>query len=333
VQFYRHSGAMPLTGIPIVVIAGAISACVLGFAYSFATVFCPIVYVNFLLTALLGLGIGYAVAWASRIGKIRNNYVVAAYGLAFGVIGMYVSWAADMLARLGVQNGLIAKQGWDLCICAFYPDVLWRYVQFFYDNGFWTLGHHGGNGDVVKGVFLAVIWIAEAAAVLGCATVCAYAMSNALPFCETCNRWTVLHKAVRQLLPVGVREDSLRRATAGDVDALTELVRAESGARTCLQLDLASCPACQQSNFLSIRMVQRTVDSKGKEQVKKTTLLKDLMLEAADVPRVRQAGRDPAELVSAAEEPPAATGTQSPGADAPPSPEGKNGFFDFLDRQ
>lgn len=241
-ELYRHSGTMPLVGIPVVVLFGAGTAAVLGFAYSYATVYCPIVYVNFLLTGLLGLGIGWAVAKGARIGNIRNNYVSGAYGLAFGLVGLYVAWVADMAARLGAMGGPAAGDFSQLVVAAFSPSVLWEYIQVFYDKGFWCISHHGQGGDTVKGVFLAIVWVLEGGAILACAAGCAYRMSAALPFCETCNRWTVLEKAVRRLLPLGLKADSVDRAVAGNVDGLTDLARADGDPATCLELDLACCP-------------------------------------------------------------------------------------------
>jgi hypothetical protein len=328
-QLYRHSGTMPLIGIPVVVVVGAIAAGILGFAYSFATVYCPVVYGNFLLTALLGLGIGWAVAMGTRLGKIRNAYVAGTYGLAFGLVGLYVAWAADLIARIGGQGG----PGWlELAQVAFQPSVLWEYIQVFYDRGFWSISHHGQHADAVKGVFLVIVWLAEGGVILICSTACAFTLTASLPFCERCNRWTVVEKAVRRLLPRGTRPDSAQRAMAGDVDALLDLLRASGDPYEYLQLDLASCPTCQESSYLSIQFVRRTLDKKGKAQVSKTVVLKNLVLDPADIPRIRQAGRDPAEFPASPESPSLPVAGESPPANQEP-PQGKNAFFDFLDEK
>jgi hypothetical protein len=297
---YRHSGAMPLLGILLILGSGAVTACALGVVYSFANYYIPFIYFHFLFTAGLGWAIGSAVVWAAKTGKVRNTALLGAYGATFGLLGLYAAWGGDLLARGGLNRGLHA----------FDPTVLKHYIAFFYEKGLWTLGHAGQHGgDRVSGVFLGAVWLAEGGVIVGLAACAAWHGVSALPFCETCNCWTVSEANVQRLThPAGpvqtmgaVIDDfksipnRLQRLKDGDLAALDDFDRAPPSAQAYLQLDLARCPTCQQSNFLSVFDCQHTVDKNKKMKVTKTAVVQNLIITAADVPRVRQAGRVPAE--------------------------------------
>ena len=94
-------------------------------------------------------------------------------------------------------------------------------------------------------------------------------------------------------MPGSGQANSLERVKAGDLTALGEFTRARIGVRAYLQLDLARCPSCQQSNFLSIHSCQDTVDRNGKPKVVKTAVIENLIIGADDVPRVARRARFP----------------------------------------
>jgi len=314
-QTYRHSGAMSLPGIPITIAAGLLTAGVLGFVYSYAVVYIPLIYINVLLTFGFGFAIGAAVAWGANVGKIRNNFMAGAYGLAFGCAGLYVAWAADLLARAGVP----------FCIEVFYPSVLWDYMQFFYENGFWAVGHGGGGN--VNGVFLGAVWAIEAAIIVVTATWVAHSAIASRPFCEPCNRWTTAEEGVSRLSLHGAEENALNRLLAGELAALGQMNRATANEASYLRLDLATCSRCADSNFLTIQLVQHTVNKKGEPQVETKPLLTNLIVDAANVPLVREAGREPKpDLPEEFAEPPSATEADASQADGETPP-----FLEFLD--
>jgi hypothetical protein len=70
--------------------------------------------------------------------------------------------------------------------------------------------------------------------------------------------------------------------------------RATANEPSYLRLDLATCSHCADSNFLTIQLVQQTVNKKGEPQIEKKPLLTNLIVDAANVPLVREAGREPA---------------------------------------
>jgi hypothetical protein len=345
-EFYRQSGAISLAGIPIVLLVGTVGVFVLAMAYGFGIVFCPFVYGNVLLTGMFALGIGWVVAFGARLGKIRNRWATAWYALLLGILALYFAWAADFMARFGVQGGFFQKAGIQTAFVAFYPSVLADYIKQFYTNGFWTIGGHGQNAMPAKGLYLGFVWLLETVAVLGGSVGIAFHFNGTMPFCETCNRWTRREKGVRRLQLRSDVSTAVRGAREGDLDSIVALTRAQGKESQQLRLDLACCPSCQDCNYLTIVTVERTVNDKGKTEVKETVLFRNMAISSADVGRVREAGRERHVVIAQAQAqaqaqteapavqtpssspslPASETQPSSPSETAPPN----NDFFDFL---
>jgi hypothetical protein len=274
---YRHSGKITLIGIPLTVSFGIVTAAVLGLAYSYIVVYDPIIYINALCTALFGLAIGWSVAKGARIGKIRNPFLAGAYGLTFGCAGLYFAWVADFWAR--------TKNAFDLA--AFEPRLLRAYISFFYEKGLWSIGHHGQPGSAVSGIALGIIWVIEACTVIGAATYMAYKSVADMPFCEECNQWVKSNPSAALVKYSTVVRQGL---AAGDLAVLDHAIGASKNERVYTQLDLFSCPKCDNSIFLSASDVAITIDNKGNRKANKTPLVKHLVVATDDVPRILAAG-------------------------------------------
>src|SRR6266568_3144420 len=137
---YMHSEKAPLTGLMLAMLAGLATAVVLGGAYAFAVVYIPIVYLNMLLTMGFGAAIGGAVGYAAKLGHVRSRLMPAMVAVVCGLVGLYVAWGADLLARVGVPIGADVFD-------AFRPELLMRYMKVFYEKGFWAIGHGVGNNN------------------------------------------------------------------------------------------------------------------------------------------------------------------------------------------
>jgi hypothetical protein len=302
---YRHSGKTPLAGLTLATLAGLATAIVLGVAYSYAIVYCPIVYLNALLTFLYGCAIGVVVSWAAKTGHVRSRLMPSVIGVTCALIGLYVAWGTDRIARFGIPPGGVT--------IPFELDELRGYIEFFYANGFWAIGHGGANNNAnVSGIFLAVVWFAEAVTILGGAAFVPWQRLSGLVYCEPCERWAQTAKGV-QRLSFGVDDAIIGHIAAGDLSPLDTWPRAKPGDQFFYRLNLDTCTNCTNSNYLSIERVITQLDKKGKPQQVVTPVITRLAVDPADVPRVHEAGH--AAVVPVAVEPPEpATG------DLPPLP-------------
>lgn len=268
--FYQHSGKMPAAGVFSAVATGTVAAVVLGIAYSYGIVYIPLCYVNTLLTLAFGALLGVCVALGAMWGKVRSPMFAATYGVAFGLIGLYAAWGADIWARDSIQRG------WQV----FDPQVLGKYIACFYEHGFWAMASHGQrDGANVSGIPLVIVWSVEAGMVVALSGYVAYYLNKSRPFCEACDCWTRWHNDVRRVSLAGAAAAAVSRLLAGEVGVLPQLPRATPQEQQYLLFELACCPRCDQSNFLSLHIVEHVKNKKGKLEKKTRTVLSQLVVQ------------------------------------------------------
>lgn len=278
-ETYRHSGVISPAGVLMAATVGIPSAIVLGALYSCFMVYSPFVRLNVLLAFVLGAGIGYSVGWSAKVGKIRNPFVATAYGVTVGLIGLYVAWGTDYVVRVFLPEGY--TDYW----MAYSPTELWDYIQWFYENGMWSAGR---GGKPVTGVELGCIWLSEAAMIVGTSALYARRFALNKPFCEYCKCWTVAKPGQRALRVRGM-DDYLRRLFDGDLTALKSFHLAENDDLV-MKLDLATCPNCDKSNYLTIQKVMIAPDKEGNPTETATPIVQNMLISSEFVPLVQTAG-------------------------------------------
>jgi hypothetical protein len=262
-------------GILLAASFGIVNAVTMGIVYSIGIAYIPYIYINGIFTVFFGYEMGQAVGWGAKFGKVREPFVAAAYGFVIGLIGLYVAWGADFISRVIVRDECNVDY-WT----AFSPEVLLSYIQVLYAEGDWGFS----AGQPVKGVELAVIWVLEAAIILGGSTWFALQQILHHPFCEKCNRWTDFAPGVRTLSMV-VAEDAMKTLLEGDLTSLRRFSNSQDE-RNYLQLDMASCPTCDESHYLTIYQVKLSRDENGKLKKDCTPLLRDMHVAAEDLPLI-----------------------------------------------
>lgn len=287
-EVYRHSGAVPLGGALTTLATGAVVAVVLGILYALGVHYVPFIFIRFFLTILLGAGVGLMVAWSNKRAKIRNSKVLVLLAGVSGLVALYIAWAGKLATLTDWQAGLPLD-----------PLLLGRFMGVLYENGSWTLK----GGQSVTGIPLVLIWLVEAGLIVGLAVQTASSAFSQRPFCEPCGQWTKAEKAVQRLMVRPEDAPRLAQAMQGDLSGLAEIPPAPQGSSTWVQLDLATCPHCAESAFLTISNVQETVNKKGETQTVTRPLVTNLILRPQDVELVRQAGS----TASSASEPPQET--------------------------
>src|SRR5262245_9679954 len=309
-NFYRHSGIVPIGGLIQTIFAGLGSAISIAIAYSYAMVYIPIIYLNFLGTAGFGFIIGYLVKQSARAGKIRNRVVPAVIGFVSGLAGVYFAWGADLLARQGAPGNL----GF---LAAFRPEILWSYIQWFYENGQWGIGQHANNN--VSGIPLAIVWVTEFGVIVGLATASPWGETRKWVFCENCGWWETIESNLNCFSAVDA-DKIAERLKQDDLTVLSEMAAARPTDLMHLRLHLATCETCDESNYLDLDQVTVTIDKKGNVKTTSKLLVEKLQIAAADVPLVKAAGPAPespapgAELASENQKP--AGVHESPGESA-----------------
>lgn len=259
---------------------GICVALLLGWVYAYTLNWIPLIYASVLATILYGLAVGAAVAFGAKQGKMRNPLIATMVGGLVGLLAVYFAWVYDPMARFGEFEHPI----WDL-------ETLWAYLQLGYQQGFWSIGD---NGAPVTGVFLAAVWVAEAAIIIICSAIVVRAWLGDLPFCEETAQWMTREKkvALLSLTDDDQAEAKLKRLLEGDLTVLGQLYRATGDEPARLQLDLATCPECPTCRFLTVKLVQSVVNKKGEVSTQESNLLVNLLITEEEEASVRSAGID-----------------------------------------
>lgn len=260
---YSHSGTVPIGGALAAIVAGGLVATIAGVIYAYAFYWIPIVYLNFLITLVFGGVIGGSVAIAARFGKIRNNWVVAGIALVMTLWGLYVYWGAYLLALAGIG---------DVGLSAFNPLVILGFAGALFEKGSWGIG----KGEPITGWFLVLFWVAEIGTIL-VVSLTASMIHASVPFCESCDEWADQEKGVARLDATG-DEPAWQQVLGGDLPALAEFSPAHGLAPQFVRLDLARCPRCEESRFLTINKVQMVVDKNGNPTEKEEQLITNAMI-------------------------------------------------------
>ncbi len=262
-NYYRHSGRFGILGLVYMLMFGAVGALVLGLVYAYADDYIPLVYLNLLLVVAYGCGVGACVHFGAKFGKVRNSQLLLLGGFIAGLMAEYTNWVWWVFAY--------SKQE----VLVYMPSDLWEVIQEVNEQGAWSV-----FGNTPTGIELWAYWGLEALVIVGGSTAIAWLTLSSLPFCETCGRWADSKDTLSPLDAIAEPQKFKARLEARDYEAVKSLHKVPAGAAAYSEVVLQKCPACAESNFLTIQAVTVTVDKKGKANRRTANVLQNLILSA-----------------------------------------------------
>ena len=180
---YVSTGKTPFLGLLAGIAAGTASALVMSVIYAYGTIYIPIVQIEFLLTALFGAAIGASTAGVMHRFKVRSRFVIVSWAVLLGIFGWAFSWLPWVFETFRSLEIPLAEM--------LQPFFLVQAIDQVYENGTWSIG--SSSTTAVSGVMLGIVWVAEAATIIGLSTLVGVNMSADRVFCEKCESWcTVL---------------------------------------------------------------------------------------------------------------------------------------------
>jgi len=264
--FYAHSGAVPIAGLLAMAGAGAVGAVVLGAAYGYGIYWIPFVYLNLLMTAGFGFGVGFSVGLGARAGRVRSPFIAGGVALLAGIAATYVQWVV-WLRAMGLP---VDPQS---------PEMVLSAASIVNELGAWSLGSFTPTGAV-----LWVFWGLEAVITIGLAAFTAHSVLADAPFCEDCSRWLDAGPKVEPLVGITAGDHLMARITRGDLSPIHALERAPLGRTDFVSAQVHRCPACRQLATLVLTAVQ--LDAKDKRDEKR--LLSHLLIDHATADRLQK---------------------------------------------
>lgn len=262
-RLYRPSGSAPITGIATMLTVGTLAAAALGTVYALLCYYNPIIYVTFVGAIFFGLGMGFAIQYGVRIGKVRNPKVVFGVSLILALLSLYFCWVAYISLLINNAEDL---EGW---VVIFDPLALWNIIQVMAANGVWEI-----RGATPTGSALYTVWVIEALLISGAAILWGACFDS--PFCEDCNRWTK-SKDLDAKIPLEHANDFVQSLGEERYSSLMEFRKGEVNEDDCIHLTAHRCPMCEDSNFLTATRTMKSTNDKG-EEVTNTEQIFDHMI-------------------------------------------------------
>jgi hypothetical protein len=287
IETYRPSGKFSPSFV-IFALLGAAVAVASAWLYQFLMELIPLIYLNFLITAgfafLLSMGTGAMV----HGGRCRNAFVAVAAAL---VIGALTAGATHYFSYQSALDDIVDMEGLDeVGAEALAEQVSFgQFIEARVDMG-WSFGKVGRSGDgaPISGFFVWLLWGIEGLVLVGAAGFGAFGAARS-PFCESCNEWSEDDAAF--IFPAPSEETLAQIRSARSVEGLLDVEIEATGMPTQgLLFKPSKCPSCPDNHHLSVCERVVTVDSDGKEDIKDTDLLTNVILTAEQAERVRAIG-------------------------------------------
>ncbi len=173
--YYKPSGKVNPISILYLLLAICIAVPILAFIYTYAILYIPLIYLNFLCLAGIAFGLGFIANFVIGLGKVRNTMIAIIFGLLVGIAGLYASWV--------IWLGYHFEQ--EYMSIAFDLEALINEIEFANQQGTWGIGRSGG---MVNGVMLSIVWVIEIIAMIGFPVFFAYSKACE-PFIENDDNW------------------------------------------------------------------------------------------------------------------------------------------------
>ena len=191
--YYKHSGKVGISSILFFSLCSLVILPILALIYTYLVWYIPFIYINFIITAGFGVAVGIAINYfVVNLGKVRNPFVSAVFGIVGGLIALYFSWSiwVDLVLNVGESYGnsrigittsnIHLSQVLSLILS---PELVASLAGEINQYGTW-----GIRSAPVSGLFLSIIWLIEALIVVVIATFLTIFRAKK-PFCEFDNKW------------------------------------------------------------------------------------------------------------------------------------------------
>ena len=249
---YRRSGKVSPASLVIAAVVLIPLGILLGTLYSATVVYLPFIKLRGLVTFFVGAGFGAIAGWLCYQLKYRSWLMTFLTVIGFTTICYYTSWAVHPAMVFGPDQ--LGEDFVPVMIQGFDPTVILGWMKGIYADGIWAMG-----AGALSGLGAVAIWIVEAGLIYGMAYVTGMKTYGNRPFCEICNRWNDETEDLA-VLPVETTDPAWMQIRNGNFDALKKLQIASSRDGAYVELRLADCPTCDESDYLSAIGITLTVD-------------------------------------------------------------------------
>lgn len=277
-MYYKHSGRFNIWGMGFASIAGMAASILLAAIYVIGLILIPEMHLAALAPmvfgGLIGVAVGYALVW----GKVRNERVALSVAGIVSCFALYASWAMWVQTILTIEH--VRTVHW--MKLARRPRDLWNLICLINQHGTWGFD----KGSPTTGWMLWLIWLLEAATVIGLGMLAAPGIVQRRPFCEACGCWCKRGAKVLLTPPQDLAQLKLQ-LESNDFRPLESL--GPGGKKTDhLIVLLDSCKHCCQFHTLSLTHVMFRRNKLGQAHINHKMIVKQLMIGPGEAETLRQ---------------------------------------------
>ncbi|MEM0926476.1 MAG: hypothetical protein AAGJ83_10600 [Planctomycetota bacterium] len=267
---YKASGRVSPTSLTLAAVILIPLGILLGAIYSAAVVYLPFIKLRGLVTVGTGFVLGGIAGKLCYRLKYRSKFFAVLTILGFISIAYYSSWAVHPALFFGLDQ--LGNDAIPTMLNGFDPRVIISWMEAIYQNGLWGMG----GGNAMSGIAVVAIWLLEAGIIFGFGYVTGVTSYGIRPFCEQCNCWNDETQDLA-VLPVSMTDPAWLQIRNGNFDALRKLQIDENRNSSYVELRLADCSACEESDYLSAIGITLSVDN-GELKKNETYIFKHLSI-------------------------------------------------------
>ncbi len=270
---YKPSGSVGILTYPLLLM-GVVVAILMAFAYHLCLEWIPFIYLNFLASIGMGMGLGMIGSFAVNKGQCRNLLLAGVIGILLATTGLGAKYWFQHQSMIRsattmiMEDPTIPEADRQQAITEFKSMfTIGEHLKLRADQG-WQIGN--GGGLPIAGIFYyySVIapWTAAGA-----------------PFSEKNHQWASESQVVMTLPVTGLAMVSKIQSATSVADLLTIPIPQSDHSNRFAVYTVNSIPGQElEDAYLSVTNVAISLNSKGEQETKTTTLVKHAILSSAN---------------------------------------------------
>jgi len=221
-----------------------------------------------------GVLVGLAVQYSAKIAHVRNPGYARFVGVVIGLFAMYAAWVWYFWILFGYR-AIVLK------VLLTEPASLFRGMENIAAQGMWKMFDWQPKGGQ-----LYTVWTLEALMVIGFSV--ALSASKNATYCEACRRWS---KKFDMLLHLPLVEtDELRTSLEEErYEGLLSLLGQPCDMNARIDVTVAACPLCTNSNFMTVTHSAVTGKYQGQPVITSKPVVKNLIVPGTVVETLKAA--------------------------------------------
>ncbi len=276
---YQPSGRFSFLSLPLL-LAGVAAAIALAYVYYLALHFIPLIYISFLVTAGMGVALGFAGVTIVKTGKVRNRAVALLIGLLLLLSGLGAKFYFQYQQMIGEAVEMTLQD----------PDARDQpreLVEQVVRQNLTFIGRRGG-GAPVSGVFVWIVWLLEAL-IIGWLSISGPLEHASVPFSEKTDQWADEEEMV-MLLPITDEQMVASIQSAANVDDLLSFPIPKTDESNQFAMYKVNSIEGQEMEdaYLSVDRLTLSVNSKGEQETKTQPLVKHAILSSQNRKRLME---------------------------------------------